>query len=152
MQQFLFSLHGRISRKAIWFFLIAIVVLKIVVFMIDFGMGFRVGIGLPMASVVFSLVTLWPSVAVGMKRFHDRNLTGKWMIFFLGMIFMFNIVGAAINQYSVPEDADPQRSTTGGLVSFTGVFAVWITLFVLLFVNPGTPGENKYGPDPLEKN
>jgi uncharacterized membrane protein YhaH (DUF805 family) len=62
-------------------------------------------------SSIFSLAVLVPSIAVSVRRLHDIDRTGWWVLI--------------------------------GLVPLVG----WIVLLVF-HVQDGTPGPNRFGPDP----
>jgi uncharacterized membrane protein YhaH (DUF805 family) len=81
------------------------------------GVLFWVGAGL---LALFALGSIVPSIAVGVRRLHDRGLSGWW---YLGVIIasMIPVIG----------------------------FLAGIA-FLVLMVLPGTPGPNKYGPDPKD--
>ena len=66
-------------------------------------------------NAVYSLAVLIPSIAVTVRRLHDIDRTGWWILM--------------------------------NLVCCIG----WIVLLVFN-VTPGTEGDNKYGPDPLNTN
>jgi uncharacterized membrane protein YhaH (DUF805 family) len=68
----------------------------------------------------FGLAVLVPSIAVVVRRLHDRDLSGWW---YLGAI-------------------------VAGMIPFVG-FIASIALLVLMFL-PGTPGPNRFGPDPKD--
>ncbi|MEO6040356.1 MAG: DUF805 domain-containing protein [Croceibacterium sp.] len=83
----------------------------------SFGPLFWVGAGL---LALYCLAIVVPSIAVAIRRLHDRNLTG-WI--YLGVI----------------------------VASFIPVVGILAGLaFLVLMLLPGTPGPNKYGPDPLD--
>jgi uncharacterized membrane protein YhaH (DUF805 family) len=69
------------------------------------------GILFRLASFLFSLATIIPSITVGVRRLHDTNKTGWLML--LGLIPIAGII----------------------------ILIVWT-------VQEGTPGSNKYGPNP----
>jgi uncharacterized membrane protein YhaH (DUF805 family) len=69
---------------------------------------------------IWWLVTLVPSIAVTIRRLHDRELSGWW--------YLAAIVAGAI----------PLLNVLSGLA-----------LLVVLLL-PGTPGPNRYGPDPKD--
>ena len=71
---------------------------------------------------VFALASIVPFVAVVVRRLHDRGLSGWW---FLGVIV---IVASFI----------PVINLIAGIA------------ILVLMVLPGTPGPNKYGPDPKD--
>src|SRR5205823_1011532 len=82
--QFLFSLEGRVSRSQLWlrWFLpvIAIHVVLWIAIAIAAAADSSAGTGtLIVIWVIFWLVTLWPNIAVMVKRIHDRNKTG-WLV------------------------------------------------------------------------
>ena len=74
--------------------------------------------GLGILIVVYGLAVLLPSIAVTVRRLHDRDMSGWWYL------------GAVV----------------GGLIPFVG-FLVSIAFLVLMAL-PGTPGPNRFGPDP----
>ena len=160
MLGFLFGLNGRISRKGIWLgYLLPYLAISIVV-----------GIVLPILSGVVELFYVWPAlIAVPVKRFHDRNMTGWWtLIFFvLSMISAIVAITAAaplIDAEALAEAAaqpapDPQvlmellspaLGSTMVAAGFAALATIGIVQFVILFVLPGTKGENQYGADPRD--
>lgn len=84
MMSFLFSGQGRVSRKAIWLFFLAIIGASIVAAILDVAI-----LGVPLESadsgpfgILLSVATIWPSIAVSVKRFHDRGMSGWWVLWF----------------------------------------------------------------------
>ncbi|WP_336981340.1 DUF805 domain-containing protein [Altererythrobacter fulvus] len=67
---------------------------------------------------LYALFALIPSLAVTVRRLHDRNLSGWW---YLGMI-------------------------VASLIPLVG-FIAGIAFLVIMFLD-GTPGSNRFGPDP----
>jgi uncharacterized membrane protein YhaH (DUF805 family) len=76
-----------------------------------------VGVGL---YGVYVLAAFIPSIAVTVRRFHDRDMSGWW---YLGL-------------------------TVAGVIPFIG-FLGSIAFLVLMFL-PGTPGSNRFGSDPKD--
>jgi uncharacterized membrane protein YhaH (DUF805 family) len=90
-KQFYFSGQGRVSRKQWWLYLVLpALVVSIILSAIDANTG-RVdpesGIGL--FSGIWALVILIPSILFHIKRFHDRDKSGWWVL--IGLI---PIIGA----------------------------------------------------------
>lgn len=85
VSQLLFKTEGRIPRSTLWLrFLLPVWVLSIVVVVIDFSTGLmdeETGIGV--FSGLFTLLILYPSIAVLIKRLHDRNRSGWFYLLFL---------------------------------------------------------------------
>lgn len=76
-QRLLFSLQGRISRRDFWIWgvlvLIAVAALLHALLRIA-GVGARAAEGL------VNLLVVWPAVAVSVKRWHDRDKSGWWVL------------------------------------------------------------------------
>jgi uncharacterized membrane protein YhaH (DUF805 family) len=132
---------GRSRRKEYWLFSLFIGIIFAVLFAIMMAGGFPLAamsnpeaaaaageIGAPGALFwlgagllgIFGLAIIVPSIAVVVRRLHDRDLSGWW---YLGAI-------------------------VAGMIPFVG-FLASIALFVLM-VLPGTPGPNRFGPDPKD--
>lgn len=79
------GLEGRVNRKVLW--------LRLVVpyFVITFVLGIIDGIAgtLGALTTIFSIIMIWPSIAVQVKRCHDRGRTG-WFIL-IGLVPLLNI-------------------------------------------------------------
>ncbi len=152
----LFSAHGRINRAKWWWtalfwavvWTVALIVL-ILSYVGDFAnfspdmdseqlvsLMFRLGGGL----IGFLLVVLLPmavsGIFLGIKRLHDRNKSGWWILLF----------------YVAPSLLEGASTTAGAGLSFVFsiaslVLCVW-GIVELGFLR-GTSGPNAYGPDPL---
>lgn len=89
------------------------------------------------------LAFLVPSIAVGVRRLHDTNRTGWWLLApVLPYVLLIFAAGASL--------ASPENmAASGGLamVAMLLVFVLSIVLLVFMLLD-GTPGPNKYGPDP----
>ena len=70
---------------------------------------------------IYALVAFIPSIAVTVRRLHDRNMSGWW---YLGFIVL-------------------------SMIPYVG-FLVTIA-FVVIMALPGTPGPNRFGPSPKEE-
>jgi uncharacterized membrane protein YhaH (DUF805 family) len=90
MTNLLFGFQGRTNRAKFWLVALAIVVIEIILLAI-FGASAAMSadpqkaladIG-PVTTIVlliFALAATWISIAVGIKRFHDRNKSGVWIL------------------------------------------------------------------------
>jgi uncharacterized membrane protein YhaH (DUF805 family) len=143
---FLFSFRGRLARGKYWLAGFLYVALWLAFFVIgllllgdraDDLLSFAgVGLLLWLVGVVLFAVTCWSGLAVGVKRLHDRNKTGWWIVLFY---FAPSMLSGA------------QASGSGGgamLLMLVG-FAVSVWSFIELACLRGTRGPNRYGPDPL---
>ncbi len=71
--KFYLSIEGRVGRQDYWMKLFV----PILVVAIILGIVAR---GNTAVSIVFNLLVLWPSLAVSIKRWHDRDKTGWWVL------------------------------------------------------------------------
>jgi uncharacterized membrane protein YhaH (DUF805 family) len=127
---------GRSRRMEYWMFTLLNVIVVTVLMLVVFGVSGAAGIleadaagdpsagfaalfgGAGLLIMVYALAVLLPSIAVTIRRLHDRDMSGWW---YLGAI-----VGSMI-------------PVVGFLVSIA---------FLVLMALPGTPGPNRFGPDP----
>ncbi|WP_200943062.1 DUF805 domain-containing protein [Altererythrobacter sp. Root672] len=77
--------------------------------------------------MVWVVAAFIPSIALTVRRLHDRNMTGWYLPGFVVAVLCLSLI--------------PILGTIVVLALEIG----WIVLMAL----PGTPGQNKYGPDPL---
>jgi len=84
-KKFLFSFEGRIPRIEYWvYWTLPYLVLNTVFLIIDFALGlYDEEIGFGLLSGLFMLVAIWPTFAVNIKRWHDRDKSGWWMLILL---------------------------------------------------------------------
>lgn len=80
----LFSFDGRISRSDYWlkFNIPCMVILFISVFL-DEAIGTTRNGGMALFTLIFLLLSIYPFLAVNVKRCHDRDRTGWFVLVFL---------------------------------------------------------------------
>ena len=120
------TFSGRASRSEYWWFtlfvFLAIFVLAVpAVMTMDFATGTPSGLSMLLFGVfgIFYLAMFLPMLAVGVRRLHDRNMSGWWYLGFIALSF-------------VP------------VVGFLASIAM-----LVIFCLKGTEGDNRFGPDPL---
>src|ERR1044072_3657480 len=76
---------GRSRRKEYWMFILLCIVVGIVLYFIDGLLGLRGMVG-PYGPLflLFELAILVPSIAVGIRRLHDTNRSGWWLLILYG--------------------------------------------------------------------
>jgi uncharacterized membrane protein YhaH (DUF805 family) len=151
MWRFLFSPDGRISRADIWLkYLLPLIGLCVVA---TIGNVMLIGEDAGPLWTALVLFYLWPSIAVHIKRFHDRGMTGWWVL----VAALVALVTIALVVYGFVL-LGPQLKVAGPITgpgalliySGGGVFvATELAAFVILYCLPGQKGANKYGEDPL---
>ena len=106
---------GRAPRSEYWWFTLFLILGNLAATMIDVTMFSVAADQYGPLNSIFSLATLLPGIAVSIRRLHDVDRSGWWLL-----IMFIPLIG-------------------------------WL---VLLFweVSPGTPGANRFGPDPLGRH
>jgi uncharacterized membrane protein YhaH (DUF805 family) len=147
----LFGIRGRIDRAqwGIGFFILIIVgfVVSTAIDRFDFAAvaaalnGFA-AISLEVILALVSLLIVYCLLAVTVKRLHDRNKRGWWILMFpLAPVILTSIVSA------FGEDLDPALDYAVWAV--VAIIAIWA--LIEFGCMAGTAGLNRYGPDPLAK-
>ena len=97
---------GRSRRSEYWSFTLFYLVLAIVLSVLDgivFG-GSVDGKGTPVLSGLFMLAMLLPSIAVGIRRLHDTDRSGWWLLIGLVPLVGFIVLIVFFVQDSKPGD------------------------------------------------
>jgi uncharacterized membrane protein YhaH (DUF805 family) len=71
---------GRARRAEFWWYFLANVLISIVFNIIDAVLGLGMGAGLGVLGVIYSLAVLVPGLAVGVRRLHDTDKSGWWLL------------------------------------------------------------------------
>ena len=105
---------GRARRTEFWYFVLFNIIVTIVLSVIDRLIGtFSGATNLGILSGIYSLAVLIPTLAVAVRRLHDTDRTGWWILI--------------------------------GLIPLIGTIVL-----LVFYLTPGTPGSNRYGPDPKQ--
>jgi len=129
---------GRAPRAEYWWFSLG-VILWVVVF--DFLE--RLAPDTDLLSAIFNLAIVVPSIAVTVRRLHDTDRPGWWMLIFVAPVVIVTTAAVWIGI----SGAEPDSLSTLFLVMGFAIIADVIALFVFM-ARPGTDGPNRYGPDP----
>ena len=134
-----FDFQGRSRRMEFWMFTLLNLIIVFVFAALSLGTGTPLGQmqdadpnnvtafygalfgGTGILLVVWWLIAFIPSIAVAVRRFHDRDMTGWW---YLGFMVL-------------------------SLIPFIGFLAA--IAFIVVMALPGTPGPNRFGPSPKEE-
>ena len=72
---------GRSRRKEYWYFVLFVVIIQVVLNILDTLIGvYDRSTGAGLFSAIFSLAVLIPSIAVSVRRLHDIDRTGWWVL------------------------------------------------------------------------
>lgn len=129
---------GRSRRMEFWMFTLLTFIVELVCFALMFAGGFNMAAMSDPTAVpeapgplfwvgaillgVYVLAAIIPSIAVTVRRLHDRDMSGWW---YLGVI-------------------------VASLIPILNIIAA--IGFLVLMLLPGTAGPNRFGPDPKDPN
>ena len=139
-----FDFRGRSRRKEYWMFFLFTIICQVILSILDEVLGLapddnaiRSNSGL--LSGIFSLATFIPSISVGVRRLHDTDRTGWWLV--APLLGLFGIGVAFAIGLNSP-----------GLMLALGVIPVVLLGIVLLvfLCTDGTQGPNRFGDDPKD--
>jgi len=145
----LFSFNGRINRGKYWLAVLVYFVAWIVFGAVAiawlggfdpdslFSFAGR-ALGVWLLGLLLVIACTWSGLATGIKRLHDRDKSGWWILLFWFGPSVFGGTNSAM-----PDSG-------GGFVLPLIGMAIAIWGFVELGCLRGTMGPNQYGPDPLE--
>ena len=134
--------NGRAPRAEYWWYTLAIIVVAIVISIIEsiLGLGQTVG-PYGLLSLLFMVALIVPGLAVTVRRLHDTNRSGWWI---LVAVIPYAILGFMAG--GAVASGDMTGMGTAGLF---GIVALVGAIVLLVFmVLPGNKGDNRFGPDP----
>lgn len=98
---------GRARRKEYWMYMLFYVIIIVVLSIVDAMVFSSSEGGIPILTTIFSLGMLLPSLGVSVRRFHDINKSGWWILiglvpfvgFFIFLYFMIKAGDSGSNTY-----------------------------------------------------
>jgi uncharacterized membrane protein YhaH (DUF805 family) len=140
---FVFSTKGRINRLSYCLSLSTLIVLLGISLLAvyandhlsnpDLKLGFRLAF---LSLVAVEMIGLFAMVPIGVKRLHDRNKSGLWLV-------LFYVLPALLVLHDEAGGSEWSWERTLILIALLG----WSALE--LCCRRGTVGTNQYGPDPI---
>lgn len=153
---------GRSRRKEYWLFFLGVLLLYsalLILMLVLLGgavlsaiqgnassdsMGAVLGQSIMGIGVAFLIVLVWwalliPSLAVGVRRLHDIDRTGWWLMLGYGPWILGEVLAPAA------------QSETLADIFILGSMIGFIVLLVFAAL-PGTRGPNRFGPDPKDED
>jgi uncharacterized membrane protein YhaH (DUF805 family) len=151
-KKILFSFEGRIGRRTYWLAILGMIVAVLVLTIAPFLLGNQewVFLILALTSQFIWLLSLWPLLAVGAKRLHDRDKNGWWLLVYWLLPFVLICGGMSIILFDDPRNGRTGDFATGGVLLFASLLPALFGI-VELGILPGTRGPNQYGADPAEQ-
>jgi uncharacterized membrane protein YhaH (DUF805 family) len=98
---------GRARRKEYWIFFFCNFLVYFILMFVDAGLGTITAEGDGLLMTIYAILVIVPSITVGIRRMHDTDHGGWWIL-----VPLFNLI---------------------------------------FFLTPGTPGPNRFGPEPAEE-
>src|SRR4029453_835711 len=85
-KKFYLSPEGRVNRKQFWLWLVLpLTAIEILLALVDVKSGnYNPDLSVGLLSGIFALIALIPAIIVYIKRFHDRDKSGWWVL--IGLI------------------------------------------------------------------
>jgi uncharacterized membrane protein YhaH (DUF805 family) len=152
----LFSFEGRLRRRDWWLLSILLFVFQLIVTVVaafaligpqealfeSRGLNSHIPSPLNVLTIGIELLLVWPSLAVMVKRRHDRDDSGAVFVvlYFLGLALTYlpaTLLGGGVAALAM-------LGLATGAVSL--VIGLWF-LIAMGFLE-GTPGSNRFGPSP----
>lgn len=129
--KYLFVFRGRASRSEFWWFALFIILVNIAC---AIAMQVLPPTFAATLSLAVSLILLPPNIGVTVRRLHDRNLRGWWLLAPIGTLFLSIISGGVAT-----------ASLAANLLSL----ALCLCYLAILCM-PSQAGENRFGPQPQD--
>ncbi len=152
-----FDFQGRATRTEYWLFVGMQFGLNIVLAVLAQGHGPN------LLGSLWSLATFLPSIAVGVRRYHDINRTGWWYVFPLAVLIIGFFVALSMNadslrdlaalkdggaSYGSPAVLNALLRMGAGFALAFGLYGLSLLVPLIMHLQPGTPGANRFGPSP----
>jgi uncharacterized membrane protein YhaH (DUF805 family) len=142
---------GRAPRAEYWWFVLAVIVSMIVLKIIESILGINgmiAGVYGPLTALLW-LATIVPSIAVGVRRLHDTNRSAWWILLPIVPYCLAFVLGGAAMMRGAVSGSEPGMMAGMGIASvFLLIGAVCAIVLLVFLCLQGTPGDNRYGPDP----
>jgi uncharacterized membrane protein YhaH (DUF805 family) len=136
------TFSGRARRSEFWYFVLANFIIGIILGVIDNVLGTNNYLGERngLLGFIYSLLTIIPNLALGVRRLHDIGKSGWFLLLMLIPIVFMGVIEGII-------------SSTGFDLRFLFIFGGLALLglaiyFIVLYATEGNKGTNKFGPDP----
>jgi len=128
--------QGRVRRQEFWYYILAYVVVYVVLAVVQSVFGTHVLTGL------LSLALLLPTLGISVRRLHDTNRTG-WLVLLAAIPV---VLLGLLTSFAMLTGAYSMMFLTATLLPILSLAAA--ALLIYWYAQPGTVGQNQYGPDP----
>jgi uncharacterized membrane protein YhaH (DUF805 family) len=84
------NFEGRARRAEFWWYFLANIIISAVFNILDAVLGLGLGGGVGLLGLLYSLAVLVPGLAVGVRRLHDTDKSGWWLL--IGLVPIAGII------------------------------------------------------------
>ena len=134
-----FTVRGRAMRSEYWWFAL----FYLIVGMVAYILNIVVPIVGPIIYAVISLLLFIFSFTAGVRRLHDLNRSGWWLV----SPYVLALLAVAAMLFSLLS-ASTVMMSIGAFLCFASA-AAFLVLFIMMMFK-GTRGPNRFGEDPLD--
>lgn len=126
-KKYFFKFDGRASRSEFWWFMLFILAVNLITGLLVFLLP---PILAGSISVIVSLLLFPANLGVTVRRFHDRNLSGWWILLPLGSAVLAIFFG------------------TGDNILINSLYLAMSAGYLIILCMPSYPAPNRYGAVP----
>lgn len=127
---------GRCARREFWYYVLAYFVGYIVLAIVQGILGTHI------LTILYSLALLLPGVGISVRRLHDTDHSGWWLL-------IVAVPGVLMTVLSAMAYAAGSSSFLSAILLPIVVLG-GLALLVYWYAQPGTAGSNTYGPPPVD--
>jgi uncharacterized membrane protein YhaH (DUF805 family) len=129
--------QGRAGREEFWLFMLINIIVGLAMRVVDHVLGTTVSFGpnLGLFDGFYTIAVAVPALAATVRRFHDSNVSGWWMVGWMLLTFLIPV-------YEI------SHSNVGRtfLVVTIGVQLLSFIVGFVFLISAGTVGANRFGP------
>lgn len=100
--------QGRARRKEYWMFVLMNFIVAFVLGFLGSALGLKVAGGFNLIGLLYAMLVMLPSIAVGVRRLHDIGRSGWWM-----WIALIPLLGSILLLVWAVLDSEPGQNAYG---------------------------------------
>ncbi len=157
--RFFFSPQGRVSRKAVWYFLLPV---HSALLAAQYGIGLTMRYLLTPNEILYSgwlyanlwvglamVILLWPSFAIMVKRLHDCGMAGMFAIPILIPLILAITIGIISAHFASQGNTDAALRWENAIGYARSIIELYVLILIIfLALQRSSPGPNRFGDDP----
>ena len=102
------NINGRATRSEYWYWTLFVILVSVVTFIIDISLlGSSIDDEFTPLNSIWSLAVLIPGITVTIRRFHDVNRSGWWIL------IIFTVIGIIPYFYWLVKGSDANENSFG---------------------------------------